>query len=56
MNLRNCNGDSFDEHEKQLLLLMERNYLLEKKELTNQLAVRLDAIHFKADNLEKSAR
>ncbi|HET7118295.1 MAG TPA: hypothetical protein VFI29_17490 [Hanamia sp.] len=50
MNLRNCNWVSFDEREKQLLLLMESNYLHEKKELTDQLAVRLDAIHFKAYN------
>ncbi|HET7115962.1 MAG TPA: hypothetical protein VFI29_05705 [Hanamia sp.] len=56
VNLRNCNWDSFDERKKQLLLLMESNYLHEKKELTDQLAVRPDAIHFKADNLEKSSR
>ncbi|HUZ60413.1 MAG TPA: hypothetical protein VMU83_16695 [Hanamia sp.] len=55
VNLRNCNWDSFDEHEKQLLLQMESNYLHEKKELTKELISRLDAIHIKADNLGEFA-
>ncbi len=44
-----------DESEKQLLKEMENDWLHEKKELKNQLSVKLDSMHLKANSLGEFA-
>jgi hypothetical protein len=47
--------EALNEHEKQLLKQMENDWLREKKELKNQLAVKLDSMHIEANNLDAFA-
>jgi hypothetical protein len=46
---------SAEESEKQLLKDMENDWLLEKKELKNQLSAKLDSLHIKANSLSEFA-
>lgn len=46
---------SADESEKQLLKDMENDWLLEKKELKNQLSAKLDSMHIETSNLSEFA-
>ena len=47
--------DELDESEKKLLKEMESNWLHEKKELKNQLLVKLDSMQIKSNSLSKFA-
>lgn len=51
--LQTFNADKLNISEKQFLKRMENDCLQEKKELKNQLSVKLDSMHFKVSNLNE---